>query len=222
MNTLVLVVSAFVGQPGEQVQPPNPAWQTDYIKAQKQASQTQKPMAVFLAPGENGISRLLQGGLSPQCKEVLVSKYIPVLIDTSTAEGKRWANSFQISDMGVVISDRGGQYQAFWRNGEVTNPMLMRQLQKYADQTNIIATEVSGRLTFYPPIDGSQGPGQYTYDRFGNPRYIYPSGNYQGQFRNYGGQPMYYNDMGEPIYNNQMNSGRRGLLRGGLFGRNRY
>lgn len=155
MNTLALVLSACIGQPGEEA--PMPLWQRDYTQAQKKAAEMQKPLAVFLAPGQDGMEKLIPGGLSNQAREMMANKFICVRIDTSTPEGKRWAQAFEIGDMGIVISDRGGNYQAFWHQGALTIPSLVRQLQRNADQTSVRITEISGRPSFYPPISGQSG-----------------------------------------------------------------
>lgn len=151
MNTLVLVLSSFVGQAPDAI--PAPTWQRDYSQAQQMAIQAQKPLAVFLAPGQNGLDRLIQGGLSAQAKQMLAEKYVCVLVDTTTPEGQRLANSFQLrGTQGMVISDRGGVHQAYWFQGTLTSQDLVRSLQRYANLTNVRVTEVAaGRSSFYEP-----------------------------------------------------------------------
>ncbi|MBI3411138.1 MAG: hypothetical protein HY040_22615 [Planctomycetes bacterium] len=158
MNTLVIVLSAVLGQAGEGS--PAPTWQRDYAQAKQQAVQAQKPLAVFLAPGQDGLNRLVQGGLSPQAKEIMSGKFICVLIDTDTPEGKRMAGALEIGSTGLVISDRGGAFQAFWQRGELSNQNLVRILQRFSEQTSVRATEIGGRASFYP--DGQSGSGSYT------------------------------------------------------------
>jgi hypothetical protein len=154
MNTLVIVLSAILGQAGEEVS--NPTWQRDYAQAQKQAAQAQKPLAVFLAPGQDGLDMLVQGGLAPKAKEIMGGKYICVIIDTATPEGKQLASKFEISGTGLVLSDRSGDYQAFWHQGTLSSQDLVRTLQKFAGQTtNIRFTETAGRTSFYPSEGGA-------------------------------------------------------------------
>jgi hypothetical protein len=149
MNTLVIVLSAVLGQAEERS---DPLWRQSYTQAENMAAQIKRPVAVFLTQGQNSIDRLIPGGLNEQAKEILTSDYIPVMVDTSTPEGQRLARAFQIRDgLGLVLSDRGGAYQAFWHQGSLTNEELVRKLQKYANQTNVRMTEADGRSSLYPP-----------------------------------------------------------------------
>ena len=115
------------------------------------AAQDKKPVAVFLTRGQN-VSTLVSGGLNEQAKSLLASNYIPVMVDTSTPEGQRLARAFEIREgQGLVLSDRGGARQAFWLQGSLTNQDLIRNLEKFANQTDIRMTEVAGRSSMYAP-----------------------------------------------------------------------
>src|SRR5262249_28943805 len=83
-----------------------PAWQNDYYAALKQGEEQQKPLAVFLAPGENGWDKLSQqGGLDKDAKQLLAGKYVPVFVNTDTDAGRRLARAFEMSGgKGVVLS----------------------------------------------------------------------------------------------------------------------
>jgi hypothetical protein len=156
MNTLVIVLSAVLGQ-AEEVRAP--LWRQDYTQAQKVAAQDKKPMAVFLKQGQNGISKLVPGGLNEQAKQLLANNYVTVSVDTATPEGQRLARAFEIRDgQGLILSDRGGTYQAFWSQGTLTNQDLVRNLEKYASQTDVRMTEVAGRSSLYPPVDEQGSP----------------------------------------------------------------
>jgi hypothetical protein len=197
MNTLVIVLSAVLGQAGEEL--PGPVMQHNYIQAQKQAAQEKKPLAVFLAPGHDGLKQLIPGGIGQQAKEILSRRYIAVHVDTGTAQGQQLAKDFAIrGGQGVIISDRGGAYQAFWAEGIITNPDLVRRLQRYADITNVRMTEVAGRTSLYPPIDEPRSG-----------RYYPPSGRIMPRE----GEEVYYS----PYEYYMPNEGRRG--RGRLLGR---
>jgi hypothetical protein len=149
MSTLVFVLSAVLGQADD---PSAQLWQQNYTQAQRMAAQDKKPVAVFLTRGQNGLSTLISGGLNEQAKSVLTSNYIPVMVDTSTPEGQRLARAFEIREgQGLVLSDRGGARQAFWFQGNLTNEDLIRNLEKYANQTDIRMTEVAGRTSLYGP-----------------------------------------------------------------------
>ncbi|MBI3406837.1 MAG: hypothetical protein HY040_00590 [Planctomycetes bacterium] len=157
MNTLIITLSAVLGQAGEEIQ--SPLWQRDYTQAKQRAAQEKKPMAVFLAPGENSMNRLIPGGLSDQAKRILSDKYICVMIDTNTPKGQQLAMAFDIRQgQGLIISDRGGAYQAYWQPGIINNQILTRNLQRFADMTDIQVTMIAGRPSFYQGEDGPMQP----------------------------------------------------------------
>jgi hypothetical protein len=156
MSTLVFVLSTFFVQADE----PASLWQRDYAQGQRMAAQENKSVAVFLTRGQDGISKLIPGGLSQQAKQMLASKYVPVMVDTTTPEGQRLARALEMRDgMGLVLSDRGGNLQAFWYQGSLTNQDLIRNLEKFANQTNIRITEVAGRTSLYPPNEAQGNTG---------------------------------------------------------------
>jgi len=109
MNTLVILLSAVLGQAEERTAP---QWRQSYTQAQNMAAQIKRPVAVFLTQGANGIDKLIPGGLTEQARDILTSDYIPVIVDTTTPEGQRLARQFQLRDgQGLVLSDRGGVYR---------------------------------------------------------------------------------------------------------------
>ena len=146
MNTLVMVLSTVLGVAEDSL------WQQNYTQAQKMAAQENKSMAVFLTPGQNGMNQLIPGGVNQQAREILADNYVAVMVDTTTPEGQRLARAFQIRNgQGLILSDRGGSRQAFWFQGTLTNQDLVRNLEKFANQTNVRMTEVAGRASLYPP-----------------------------------------------------------------------
>jgi len=156
MNTLVIILSAVLGQAEGR---PSALWQQSYTQAENMAAQIKTPVAVFLTQGENGIDKLIQGGLNERAREVLASSYIPVLVDTSTPQGQRLAQAFEIrGGQGLVLSDRGGAYQAFSHPGSLTSEELVRNLEKYSNQMDVPMTENAGRSSLYPPPE--QRPGR--------------------------------------------------------------
>src|SRR5262245_13081179 len=85
-SMMVIALSGLVGvADGEGA----PAWQTDYFAAQKQGAEQKKPLAVFLAPGENGWDKLSrEGGLDKDVNELLSGNYIPVFVNTESDAGR--------------------------------------------------------------------------------------------------------------------------------------
>jgi hypothetical protein len=164
MNTLVIVLSAVLGQTGDAPM----LGQKDYAQAQKMAAQNNKPMAVFLNQGKTGDNKLITDGLSDRAKEILAKNYIAVMVDTTTPEGRDLAKAFEIRNgQGLILSDRGGAMQALWYQGTLTNQDLIRNLEKYTNLTNVRMTEVAGRASMYPPADES-GNATSTVNRQGN------------------------------------------------------
>jgi hypothetical protein len=155
MNTLVCVLSAFLGQAEE----PASLWQQNYTEAQRIAAQDNKAVAVFLTKGEGGLSDLIQGGLSLQAQELLKSKFAAVMVDSTTPEGQRLAKAFQMpAGRGLILSDRGGNLQAFWFQGSLSGQELLRNLERYGNVTNARMTAVGGRTALYPPVDEQGNP----------------------------------------------------------------
>jgi hypothetical protein len=110
-------------------------WSLDYTAAGKQAAQANKPLAVFLAPGKGAYAKIDQdGSLGAEAQGVLAEKYVCVHIDTSTSKGKELAQAFEIpGGLGIVISDRTGEKQAFRHEGDLARADLVRYLQRYSD-----------------------------------------------------------------------------------------
>src|SRR5262249_45327217 len=103
--------------------PSGPAWLADYHLATKLCLRANKPLAVVVGTGSEGWQKLgKQGSLSAHAKEILASEYVCLYVDTATAKGKRLAEAFEIPDgLGIVISDRTAEYQAFRHEGDLTN-----------------------------------------------------------------------------------------------------
>ncbi len=121
------------------------SWSQDYDSARKQAIGEKKPLAVFLAPGKDGWDKIgRDGGLSMEAQSVLARQYTCVHVDTSTSAGKALAEAFEIpTGLGIVISDRTGDIQAFRHEGDLANQDLVRYLERYSDPTRVARTTES-------------------------------------------------------------------------------
>jgi hypothetical protein len=115
-------------------------WLTDYNAARKQVASAKKPLAVVLSPGAKAWGKLSSdGGLSDEAQKFLKDNYLCVFINTETEEGKRLAKEFEMpSGLGIVISDRTGDLQAFRHEGDLANSDLLRYLQRYADPNYVV------------------------------------------------------------------------------------
>lgn len=129
-------------------------WTRDYAKAQQTGIAQSKPLAVVLGSGAQGWNQLArEGSLNQETQNLLQSHYVPVFLDTATPEGKRLAEAFQIaSGKGLILSDRQGQTQAFWHDGDLAGDVLAKQLHQFgpglASRTSYYtATILSGVAT---------------------------------------------------------------------------
>src|SRR5688500_17816733 len=105
-----------------------PTWQSDYRKALAQATQQQKPVAVFIARGGAGHARLItEGSLGSDAIRVLRNSYVCLYVDTETARGQALAGAFQIRE-GLIISDKTGGVQALRHEGAVSRTDLTNYL----------------------------------------------------------------------------------------------
>ena len=115
-----LFVLALVGAP---LEANAPSWQ-GYYQASQLVEQEKKPLAVFLGTGQKGWEKVA-GSLSPEAEKVLTAGYLCAYVDTTTPEGEKLAQAFEIKNgVGIVISDRKGVKQAFWHQGTLGQPDL--------------------------------------------------------------------------------------------------
>jgi hypothetical protein len=121
-----------------------PSWQQDYSAARRRAAREKKPLAVFLAPGKGSWDKIgRDGGLGEEARRLLAQNYVCVHVDTGKTEGQRLAEAFEMPEgLGIVVSDRTGDLQAFRHEGDLANRDLARYLQRYADPDRVVrATE---------------------------------------------------------------------------------
>jgi hypothetical protein len=138
-----------------------PKWSLDYTAACKQAAQEKKPLVVILAPGEGAYQKLgRDGGLGAEAEGQLAEKYVCVHIDTNSARGKELAKAFAIPEgLGIVISDRTGEKQAFRHEGDLARADLVRYLQRYGDPNYVfVETESNpGHAPYGAPVSYAGG-----------------------------------------------------------------
>jgi hypothetical protein len=167
MHTSILLV-ALAGFPGFADVGEAPTWHTDYSEARKLGQSENKPLAIFVGAGKDGWTALATDGkLNSKVDKTLLSSYICVYVDASTASGKRLATALGIeSGKGIVISDAPGKLMAFHHDGTLANEDLGRYLARYADPTRSVEwTESKApvvRQSFYPPAN------QFAPANFGN------------------------------------------------------
>jgi hypothetical protein len=156
-----LLVLALVGAPlGANA----PSWQS-YSQASQMVEQEKRPVAVFLGTGQKGWEQVA-GSLSPEAEEVLAAGYLCAYVDTTTPEGEKLAQAFDIkSGVGLVLSDRRGVKQAFWHQGTMGQKDLVQQLVRYSPTsrtsmyyegtaTAATGTILSGSSSYCPTCSG--------------------------------------------------------------------
>lgn len=128
-----------------------PTWQTDYSKVMAAAVSQQKPVAVFIGCGDSGYAKLVTDGQIPaDAAQVLSQNFVCMYVDTDTAAGKSLAGDFGLSS-GLIISNRGGTYQALRHNGSVTPTALTGYLSQYGDAGKVSTTVEAGTATTVAP-----------------------------------------------------------------------
>ncbi|MBI1917584.1 MAG: hypothetical protein HYS12_23050 [Planctomycetes bacterium] len=135
---------------------PSPNWTSDYVQGQRQALIRNKPLAVFLAPRKGGWDKLTkEGNLGKEARHLLADRYVCVHVDTDTERGRQLALDFEVSGgLGLVISDRTGQLQAFRHEGTLPGDDLKSYLERYSAAgrvTQTTETHESNRTSYAAP-----------------------------------------------------------------------
>ncbi len=152
---------------GQPAPAPTPTWMTDYWQAQAKGQREGRPLAVFIGSGQNGFHQVCrEGALTANAQKILGQKYICVYLDVSRTEARKLANTLEIPQRGLVISDRAGRIQAFHHNGDLVSTDLVRNLERFGDPNmNVRTTENNSRVSYYPSSNGGFPPA--TYGSFG-------------------------------------------------------
>lgn len=165
------------------------AWQTDYAQARKMGESDRKPLAVFIGTGATGHDKVCRDGkLSAEVQKVLADNYVCVYVDGSTPAGEKLAKELAITQgKGLVISDRSGQLQAFYHDGDLSETALSQWLRRYADPNIVVRTTVvndsNSQVSMYYSPNGSMG-----YTSYYPPNGYAPNGGMAGYY-GYGFQP---------------------------------
>ena len=136
--------------------PMEPSWLNEYGKARQVGEKEKKPLAVFIGAGKSGWNKVSQDGqLGKEVKQLLAQQYVCLYINTEETAGKRLAQQFEVPDgLGLVISNREGNLQAFRHEGDFSNQDLERYLTRFADPKRVTMqteTNPSSRVSYYQP-----------------------------------------------------------------------
>lgn len=139
-----------------------PTWHGNYSQAQREAANQKKPLVVVFGSGANGWTKIIRDKTpNGEVSTLLAKDYVCVYVDTDLAEGKRLAQSFELTGtVGMVISDRTLSTQAFWHQGDMSHDNALHYLKKYARPDVVVqGTETAtptARVSYYQP-QGNQG-----------------------------------------------------------------
>lgn len=161
-----VALSAVLGAPAALA----PAWQHDYGLARALGEREHKPLVVVIGSGSSPWAKLSQASEQDETiNPTLNHNYVCLFVDTDTTDGRKLAQSFDMSGPGLVISDRSGTVQAYRRTGEVPAPELAQTLSSHTDDAYVArklsppavqpVQPVNYSTSFYapPPVFGGFG-----------------------------------------------------------------
>lgn len=147
MHTAILTVALMTLTPAA-------AWESSYSHAKEQAAAQKRPLVIVFAPGSASWTKVVQTERpAPAVEKLLSDKFVCLYVDTTTADGKKFAANYEISGSGIVISDRNLESQAFWHQGDISNDYLVHYLTKYGDPSVVVRTTEqvpTPRNSYYP------------------------------------------------------------------------
>jgi len=117
-------------------------WEHDYRQARSIAASVNKPLAVFVASGENGWKKVVrEGKLEAEAEKALAGQFVIVFVNQETDSGRKIADALQLSGkQGLVISDRTGKLQAFRQEGDLSASDLSQRLTRYSNPNFVVTT----------------------------------------------------------------------------------
>jgi hypothetical protein len=161
-TSLVLVALMGPGAAPAVAAPEAPSWQESYRAAREAGRERGKPVAIFIGSGPAGWEKLTEeGGLTRRSRQLLAESYVCYYVDQSSSAGQNLAQVFEVSSgPGLIISTKGGDAQAFWHRGSMTQGEVDETLQNFTSVTAVRQTEKLNRARYsslsYP--DSSMRP----------------------------------------------------------------
>lgn len=159
-SALLLAVSGWSGSALPEAE--SPRWLSNYDQALAKGAEEKKPLAIFVGSGEAGWEKLSRDGkLGKKTKELLSSQYVCLYLDTTNPDAKKMAQTLEIpKGVGIVISDRKLEMQAFYHRGDLKGEDLDYYLKKFANPNLVVRTTetnppergaVQEYNSYYPP-----------------------------------------------------------------------
>lgn len=133
MHTLFVTVALIAAAP-------TASWDSSYSRGQEQGIALKKPLIVVFGRGSPGWESIIRAEKpNAEVSKLLGERFVRVFADTSTPAGKQLARDFEFTeDVGFVISDKTGSYQAIWHQGDLPNQSFAAHLEKYSDPTVVV------------------------------------------------------------------------------------
>ena len=150
MHTAILTVALVALTPAA-------AWESSYSHAKEQAAAQKRPLVIVFGPGSDSWTKVVKAeSPAPEISKILAEKYVCLYVDTTTAAGRKLAADYEIANaVGLIISDRNLESQAFWHQGDMSNQSLMHYLTKYGDPSVVVRTTETVntyRNSYYPSM----------------------------------------------------------------------
>jgi thioredoxin 1 len=133
-SALLLMGAAICGQAT------SPSWLDHYSTARARGVEAGRSLAVFVGKGKAGAAQCCRDGkLSDAAEKLLAKHYVCVYVDVEKPSNKWLADAFAFTKgNGVALSDRSGNIQTFYHDGEVSAAKLLDALRAgagIADET---------------------------------------------------------------------------------------
>jgi hypothetical protein len=156
-------------------------WEENYDQARQTGMTEKKPLAVIFGSGQGGFAKVSRDGhLSQAVEKTLGDSYVCLYVDVTTEAGKKLASSFAITKgTGMVLSDRSGQVQAFYHDGDLSDADLAKWVTRFGDPSVTVRTTMTN--------DSSTQVSMYPTDRLGGTTGGYSTGYYGGYAPAFGG-----------------------------------
>ena len=131
-----------------------PTFHTDYAAAKQVGQKENKPLAVVVGGGVNGWRKLSGGDeLGVTAMKRLSSNYVCVYADTETAAGKKLADKLEVRQtVGLVISDRSGNYQSYSHDGALPPTELDRTIEEFATVKAVTPPAIRSTSNYAPEM----------------------------------------------------------------------
>lgn len=128
-----------------------PAWHNSYRQARDAGEKERKPLVVVIGSGKTSWANLSKATQQDESiGNTLRSSYVCLFVDTDTPEGQALARSFDMS-LGLVISDKSGEVQAFRQSGELQAGEIARILNTHSNgEIAIRRAPVQAQPVSYP------------------------------------------------------------------------